>query len=127
MTDYTIEDEGPGMLAAYNSTMTLLGQHPERPSAIFYFNDLTAEQGYRAIKDMGLNIPQDISVIGVDNYRPSALMNPPLTTFEHPKYELGRWTARILLSEMEPRSPHLHMKMVFEPILVERKSVAILA
>lgn len=125
VSQYTLEDEEPGILVAYNATMELLNHPGSRPSAIFYFNDQTAQQGYRAIQDSGLRIPENISVISVDNYRPSALMYPPLTTFEHPKYELGRWAAKILLSEMEPRSPKLHMKMVFEPVLVERKSVGL--
>ncbi len=121
---YTSEQEIPGSLPAYDLTKTLLQSMEPKPTALFYFNDLTALQGYRAIHDLGLSIPKDISVLGFDNYKSTALMYPPLTTYEHPKYELGRWAAKILLSELEPRNPALHMKLVFEPKLVERESVA---
>ncbi len=97
---------------------------PQRPTAIFYFNDFNAIQGYRAIQEAGLRIPEDISVIGFDNYRSAELLYPPLTTFEHPKYRLGRWAARILLDEITEPRPRLPKKMVFEPILIERESVA---
>lgn len=96
----------------------------QRPTAIFYFNDFNAIQGYRAIQEAGLTIPRDISVIGFDNYRSAELLYPPLTTFEHPKYRLGRWAARILVDEITEPSPRLPKKMVFEPILIERESVA---
>jgi len=120
---YTLKEDIPGTLPAYELTKIILATMNPRPTAIFFFNDLTAMQGYRAIHDLGLSIPDDISVLGFDNYRSSALMYPPLTTYEHPKYELGRWAARILLSELAPRNPALHMKLVFEPRLVERESV----
>lgn len=105
----------------YIKTMELL-QQPDL-SAIFYFNDQYALQGYAAIRERGLKIPDDISVIGFDNFNTTEMVDPPLTTFEHPKYELGKWAARILLDEISAGKKRLPMKMIFEPVLVERESV----
>ncbi|WP_041397113.1 GntR family transcriptional regulator [Spirochaeta africana] len=115
------EDE-PGDKPGYTCTRQLLEQNQGRISAIFYFNDLTAQQGYQALYEAGLQIPQDISVIGFDNYQSTAFMNPPLTTFEHPKYDLGRWAARIVLDELSGTSYNLRKKLVFEPRLILRSS-----
>lgn len=119
--DSRMELEDPRQ--GYTLTQRLL-QATRRPTALFYFNDFNAIQGYRAIQEAGLSIPADISVIGFDNYRSAELLYPPLTTFEHPKYHLGRWAARILLDEITEPRPRLPKKMVFEPILIERESVA---
>lgn len=118
-----LEDLNQGALL----TRRLLALPRERrPSAIFYFNDHTALQGYTAIHEAGLRIPEDISVMGFDNHQTAGVLNPPLTTFEHPKYELGRWAARLLLDAIQKKEPGLPVKMVFQPRLVERRSVATL-
>lgn len=119
--DSRAEEDDPRQ--GYVLTQRLLALH-DKPTAIFYFNDLIAIQGYRAIQEAGLRIPENISVIGFDNCRSAELLYPPLTTFEHPKYHLGRWAARILLDELTEPRPRLPKKMVFEPILIERESVA---
>ncbi|MFW5694265.1 MAG: substrate-binding domain-containing protein [Alkalispirochaeta sp.] len=116
-------EEAQNFRQGYELTNLLLERTP-RPTAIFYFNDHIAMQGYQAIQERGLAIPDDVSVIGFDNYAPTALLHPPLTTFEHPKYELGRWAAKLLLDEIaQPRAKRLPMKLVFESTLVERASV----
>ncbi|MFW6234036.1 MAG: GntR family transcriptional regulator [Spirochaetota bacterium] len=94
-----------------------------RVTGIVYFNDRTAQQGYLAIRESGLTIPDDISVIGYDNYRTSSMLQPGLTTFEHPKYELGKWAARLLIHKIERGEQTLPMKLFFQPVLVERASV----
>ena len=52
-----------------------------------------------AIKDAGLRIPDDISIVGIDDVRDSAYSSPPLTTFRVPKYDLGK-TAVLILHRM---------------------------
>ena len=98
-------------------------QEKNRPTAVFFFNDQIAMQGYMAIYELGLKIPDDISVISIDNYNTSEILFPPLTTFEHPKYQLGYWAAKIMIDKLENPSNTLPMKINFEPQLIERKSV----
>ncbi len=120
---FTSSDEEENGLQGYIQTMKLLEQCSTLPTAIFYFNDNLAIQGYRAFAERNLSIPEDISVLGFDNHNNCSIVSPPLTTFEHPKYDLGRWAAIILLEEIEKRATALPMKLFFEPRLVERHSV----
>ncbi len=69
---------------------------PEPPTAVFTVSDRAAFGAMDAIKDAGLRIPDDISVVGIDDVRDSAYSTPPLTTFSVPKYDLGRMAVYIL-------------------------------
>lgn len=74
---------------------------PERPDAIFCINDPTAIEAMRVIKQRGLKIPEDISVIGFSNDFVSSLIEPSLTTVEQPIKEIGRTAAQLLLEQMD--------------------------
>jgi LacI family transcriptional regulator len=69
---------------------------PEPPTAVFAVSDRAAIGAMEAIKDAGLRIPDDISVVGIDDVRDSAYSTPTLTTFSVPKYDLGRVAIFIL-------------------------------
>lgn len=74
----------------------LLGDDP--PTAIFCASDRMAVGAYYAIKELGLSIPGDVSVVGYDNQiELAAYASPPLTTIQLPHYEMGRWAAEYLL------------------------------
>lgn len=120
---YDDRDEGIDVRQGYLLTQKLLADAESNPTAVFYFNDNIAIQGYNAIQETGLKIGKDISVIGFDNFRNTDMLFPPLTTFEHPKYDLGKWAAKILLDEMDGTRSKMPIKLVFEPNLVERESV----
>ena len=59
----------------------ILEKSSEHPTAICCANDSIAFGAINAIKDFGLKVPDDISVIGIDDHMRSASFNPPLTTF----------------------------------------------
>lgn len=118
------DDEAKNNLQGYLLTLKALADPSNRPSAIFYFNDNLAVQGYRAIAELGLRIPEDISVLGFDDHSTASIVTPALTTFEHPKYDLGRWVAKILIDEIEYKATALPIKLIFEPKLIERGSVS---
>jgi len=69
---------------------------PEPPTAVFAVSDRAAIGAMEAIKAAGLRIPDDISVVGIDDVRDSAYSTPTLTTFSVPKYDLGRVAIFIL-------------------------------
>jgi LacI family transcriptional regulator len=75
----------------YAAASTLLDL-PERPTAIFAYNDRMAMGVYRAANERGLQIPRDLSVIGFDDQDPiAASLYPGLTTIGLPQYEMGAW------------------------------------
>lgn len=63
--------------------------HPNRPTAIFCANDEMAIGCLNTIKSAGLDVPQDISVIGFDDIRYAEVTDPPLTTIRQPAEHIG--------------------------------------
>ena len=77
-------------------------QQSNRPTAIICFNDMMAIGVVKALKQSGLSVPADCSVVGFDNISISAYVNPSLTTFDQPKYHQGRKAAQMLLGILNP-------------------------
>ena len=66
------------------------------PTAIFAANDLMAIGAINRIKNRGLRVPHDISVIGLDDIFIASKIDPPLTTINLPRYEIGKMAWRLL-------------------------------
>jgi LacI family transcriptional regulator len=82
----------------------------DRPTAIFAANDLSAIRTMAVAREMGLEIPGDLSVVGFDNIPESALTDPPLTTVDQSIQEMGYQAVRMLVEILERpngRSKHL--------------------
>jgi LacI family transcriptional regulator len=69
---------------------------PERPTAIFAFNDNMAIGALQAARELGLEVPRDLSVVGFDALEGSRLVTPRLTTVRQPLEEMGRLSVRLL-------------------------------
>jgi LacI family transcriptional regulator len=76
-----------------------LAELPEPPTAIFCGNDRMAVGAYEALKERGLRIPEDVSVLGFDDMELAAHLRPALTTLALPHYEMGRWACERLLGQ----------------------------
>jgi DNA-binding LacI/PurR family transcriptional regulator len=88
---------------------------PEPPTAIACFNDMMAIGLLHGLKEAGWDVPQDCSVTGFDNIDFSAFLNPPLTTFDQPRYHLGAEAARLMLRLL---APALQGKPLPEPQII---------
>lgn len=85
----------------YDGAMRLL-LRPNRPTALFCFNDRVAMGAYDALRDLGLAVPRDVAVIGFDNQELiAAHLRPPLTTMQLPHYAMGRWAVSYLVEHTE--------------------------
>ncbi len=93
-----------------------------QPEAIFAFNDLMAMGAYRAIKERGLRIPEDISVIGYDDVEYTSYMAPTLTTIKQPSFELGLSAAQTLINHLEEKT-EMPQVIKLVPELIVRSSV----
>ena len=81
----------------HDCAMALM-QRPDRPTALFCFNDRMAMGAYDALRKLGLSIPEDVAVVGFDNQEIiAAHLYPALTTLELPHYRLGEWAVEELL------------------------------
>ena len=104
----------------HDQTRRLLTRR-RRPTAICYGNDVMAIGGYFAIKEAGLDIPGDISVIGYDDHDHLAgHLHPPLSTMRLPYYEMGHWAATQILEGTRSLQPTTYAPCPF----VERASIA---
>ncbi|STY62921.1 HTH-type transcriptional repressor PurR [Mannheimia haemolytica] len=108
----------------YECMNNLLKSSEKLPTAVFCFNDSMALGAISAITEKGLNVPQDISVIGYDNVHSSRFYAPPLTTIHQSKSRLGSAALELLLERIEDNENAKEPKVLeFFPELVKRKSV----
>jgi len=108
--------------AGYEQTNALMDL-PNPPTAIFCSNDRMAIGCYEALKERGLNIPADISVIGYDDEEIARHLTPPLTTLVLPHREMGRWAVEKALSLTQSSAGRFRPTKLECP-LIERASIA---
>ena len=100
-----------------------LARKGEVPTALFCANDVLAIGALAAIREAGLKIPGDISVVGFDNIPASAYVDPPLTTVSINPAEIGSESARLLFGIIDGKKERDTMKMIGGELVV-RKSCA---
>jgi LacI family transcriptional regulator len=89
---------------SYEVTKSLLHSVDPLPTAIFASNDLSAFGAMDAIREHGLRIPEDISIIGFDDIPQASLVHPKLTTVRQPLEQMGQVAAKLLLERIEDRN-----------------------
>jgi DNA-binding LacI/PurR family transcriptional regulator len=94
-----------------------------RPTAVFACNDLLAIGAIRAAREAGMQLPDDLSVVGFDNTILATLIDPPLTTIAQPIQEIGRRAVDLLVQEIKGEKVH-KQRVVLMPELLLRKSTA---
>ncbi len=75
----------------------------DRPSALFCENDEMAIGALRRIKQMGLRVPEDISLVGFDDIPFAAYCDPPLTTISQPAETFGQKAVEMLIALIEKK------------------------
>lgn len=96
---------------------------PEPPTGVFSISDKTAFGALEAIKDAGLKVPEDISIVGFDDVADSSHTVPPLTTVHVPKYEMGVLAMQRMIEIMN-REQKLPVRTCVYTSLVIRNSSA---
>jgi len=104
----------------YRAVKDLL-ELPSPPSALFVASDTMALGAYRAIRDLSLDVPYDVSLVGYDDISPAAVLQPPLTTVRTSYYDFGRLAAELLLDIVDGREAPPQQRIV-EPVLIIRAS-----
>ena len=104
-----------------HAAMRALLQLKDRPTAVFASNDLMAIGAICAAAQAGLNVPQNLSVIGFDDIALAAYSNPPLTTVSQPKQQTGELAARLLMQRIaDPKRPL--QREILQPAMCLRQS-----
>ncbi|UTZ25050.1 substrate-binding domain-containing protein [Vibrio campbellii] len=96
------------------------------PSSIFVSNDMMAMGVINAANELGIQIPEQLSIIGYDDIHIAKFMSPSLTTIHQPKYRLGQAAVETLLRKLDEKSVEAQVVQL-EPTLVERNSVKCLS
>lgn len=95
------------------------------PASVCCLCDETAIGAIKAIKEYGLSVPDDMSVVGFDNLEIAEFIHPSLTTIAQPRFEMGKTAAEILLSCITNREDMDRLQnVVYTPKLIIRESVA---
>jgi DNA-binding LacI/PurR family transcriptional regulator len=100
-----------------------LARASKRPTGVIGVNDLLAFGLMAGFRDAGLSVPQDVSVIGIDNVFLSTLMHPAMTSVRVPVPEMAQVMVERVMSRLADPSMATQ-EFVFAPTLVARDSVA---
>jgi LacI family transcriptional regulator len=117
-----VEGRGSFAVDGYEAASALFSS--QHPTAVFCFNDRMAMGTYRAAREAGLTIPDDLSVVGFDNQEIIAeALSPALTTVALPYYEMGAAAVDTLVAELkgEPLRTARHTAM--SSSVIRRQSV----
>jgi len=119
-----LQSPEPGPIPGQEVTRQLL-QTKHAFTAIFAFNDVTAIGAISAIREAGMRVPKDVSVLGFDDILSAATHHPPLTTVHQPLRSMGQVAATTLLSLIRDDIPHPRPAAItVYPKLVVRKSTS---
>ena len=133
-----LQSDVPAHEPGYRATQRLLagGAHF---TALFAFNDISAIGAIRALREAGLDVPSDVSVVGFDDVQSAAFQNPGLTTVRQPLEHMGTLAAQTVLEHIRARLPQAssertapngdavymqHVRLMVEPELIVRGSTA---
>lgn len=121
LTQDTLIEAPYSLEAGAEAARTLLQANP-RPTAILCGNDVLAAGALTAIREVGLSVPDDVSLTGFDNIDLARVLDPPLTTVHVPHARMGRGAAEQLLAMCEGRP--IQPSDVLQTDLIERGSLA---
>jgi LacI family transcriptional regulator len=106
---------------AYVATKELLSLK-KKPDAIFCISDRMAIGAMLAIKEKGLQMPQDIGLVGFNNEPVTSLVTPAISSVEQPAFELGKAAAKLFLEILHTSNESQHEDLVLKPRLIVRES-----
>jgi DNA-binding LacI/PurR family transcriptional regulator len=107
--------------ACYEETKRILSKI-KLPIGLFVYNDDMAMGAMKAVREAGLTIPQEVSLVGYDDILYSSMLEVPLTTVRQHSYRIGEKAAEILFKKLRENREVKPEQVVFEPELIIRES-----
>ena len=119
-----LQGDSPSPEVGYSAMKSILA-NGEPFTAVFAFNDVSAIGAIRALEEMGLRVPVDVSVLGFDDIYSAAFHNPALTTIRQPLFEMGSLAAETLLKRLRNgANSKVPLTLSVEPTIIVRQSTA---
>jgi LacI family transcriptional regulator len=120
--NYKILEGNHKIDGGYRAARKIL-RNKDLPTAIICSNDLTAIGAMKAFQSGGVKIPDDISIIGLDNIALTEIVSPELTTIELERYKIGKTAMEMLLNRMKDKKLPKQI-CTFKTKLIVRESTA---
>ncbi len=108
--------------SGYDQGRLLLTNADERPTAVFCQNDEMAIGIIKVARDLGIAVPEQLSVVGFDDIEFSQYCEPELTTVHQPREDIGRTAMRLLLDRLQKKNVPLDQTL--KTHLIVRNSTA---
>lgn len=115
--------EGDYSIESGKEMMEKIIKLKDRPTALFFANDLMAFGAYETIFKYNYSIPEDFSIIGHDNIEITSFVRPGLTTMDQPKYRLGEIAAKNLISIIENKDKKAFQNVILKNAMIVRDSI----
>lgn len=121
MTEITIADEADRPIIEEGGRLMdqLLDNSTELPTAVFAHNDLMALGALSTLRQRGLRVPEDVSLVGYNDLPMVGHLSPPLTTVRYPSLEVGKQAGEMILRLLAGESPE---DVCLDPVLISRGS-----
>ena len=116
----------PGKISGQEAVHKLIdgSAQGQIPTAIWAHNDLIALGIIKELKNFGIRVPEDISVVGMDNMALTDMVYPPLTTIAQPRKAMAEKAVRMIIQEIEMKDSYQVENVKMEPELIIRESTA---
>jgi LacI family transcriptional regulator len=112
--------------SGYQEMKKFLIKEGKKITAVFACNDTVASGAFKAIKDLGLNIPKDIAIVGFGNLEIAQLLDVPLTTVDQSSYQMGTVATRILVEKISAKGKAKSLRKEIIPTkLIVRESCGV--
>ncbi len=110
--------------SGYQSALEILKMHP-RPDGVIATNDFIAALCMRELKRHGVDVPQDIAIVGFNNDPISKLVDPQLTTVNYPGKDVGEIAARYLVNQLkgEGEQAEAHRIYIKSELIIRESSL----
>ncbi len=110
--------------SGYEFTRQAMMQSPQ-PTAIFGANNFIMLGIMKALRELQLNVPDDVSVVGFDDFPESMLVRPFFTAAVQPAYEMGRLATELLLNCISGDPSKEYQELILPSEIIERKSTGL--
>jgi LacI family transcriptional regulator len=120
--DLLITGTLPQFEMGYKAARTLL-ERPERPSAIFALTDVMAVGVIHAAANLGLKLPEELSIMGFDNIPLAAHVMPELTTVAQPIYQIGEIATQLLLKQIQNPETPVTTTLLKDELLIRKSTM----
>lgn len=127
IADGFIQYTTSGSYRGYENMKLLMNLENKKPSAVFCGDDEIAYNAITSALEMGLKVPEDVSIMGFDNQLvlPYGYKGPRVTTMAQPLYQIGIDSIQLLVDQLDNKISQEKIKKVYKTNLVQGETVAL--